>query len=136
MQLQEVFTIHSFMRLSSAGYFLYGCKDCYFFFSKPFDFSSVYKPNRFEELCQDSFHISSVFRFLQHQVRKEYDQRNRYQRKVCHNISTIAYSLPSIAASNRACPAHYAFSPPNKRIRFPYLAHTSTTLSYACTPIE
>ena len=35
VQLQDVFILHSFMRLSSTGSFLYGCVDHYFFFSKP-----------------------------------------------------------------------------------------------------
>ena len=35
-QLRDVFTLLSFMRLSSTGSFLYGCKQCYFFSSSPF----------------------------------------------------------------------------------------------------
>ena len=35
VQLQDVFILHSFMRLSSTGSFLYGCVNHYFFFSKP-----------------------------------------------------------------------------------------------------
>ena len=35
VQLQDVFILHSFMRLSSTGSFLYGYVNHYFFFSKP-----------------------------------------------------------------------------------------------------
>ena len=41
VQLQDVFTISSFMRLSPAGNSLYGCRDCYLFFSKPFTMSHL-----------------------------------------------------------------------------------------------
>ena len=46
MQLQDVFMIHSFMRLSSTGSFLYGCTDHYFFFSKPFTYQNIFTNKR------------------------------------------------------------------------------------------
>ena len=60
VQLQDVFILHSFMRLSSTGSFLYGCVDHYFFFSKPLwylyiIFLSVLKTNWFRVFCQYAF---------------------------------------------------------------------------------
>ena len=60
-KLQDVFTSDSFMRLSSAGSFLSGCFECYFFFSKPFYICrfSVCNPNVFAYICQAQYKVKS-----------------------------------------------------------------------------
>ena len=49
----------SFMLLSPSGSSLYGCKDCYFFFSKPLYITQ--KSNGFLKICQPVFSFQKIF---------------------------------------------------------------------------